>query len=369
MHFCILAEYSAAKYLEGTNRIVFEVSKTLVEKGHKVTVLSPAWNKKSNPLDIDPWKKEGIIVKPFEGFFLHNPFFRIFFYILAGLKSSPTNFDVFFGVYTAPPAIAAIVLGSLFRKKKFVGLWEPNTIEKLKNNPFFRFFIKKADRIQTLSDYVKNLISKSFSYPSKKIYSIKGFVDTEKFYPEAMDRNLVKKFDLKNKFVILSVGRVSKLKGSDTLIKAVAKINDHSIKLFFVGRPTPDFDSKKLVKELGIEKNVVFIGFKKHDFLPPYYNLCNLFSLPSLSEGFGLVVAEALACAKPVIVSDHGPLPEVVSNAGFVVPVNDVDKLAQAILKIKNNSNILNLQKKALIRSKAFTLENAMNRYLNFLTK
>ncbi len=94
----------------------------------------------------------------------------------------------------------------------------------------------------------------------------------------------------------------------------------------------PFFDPRPLVKELGLEAEVRFIGWVEEGHKPALYRgaACALF--PSRYEGFGLPVLEALACGTPLVASNAGSLPELLGDAGFAVDPDDVQALAGAIL-------------------------------------
>jgi len=99
---------------------------------------------------------------------------------------------------------------------------------------------------------------------------------------------------------------------------------------------------EKLAKDLGIGERVIFAGKVVDDDLPKYYNLADIFVLPSISrsEAFGLVVLEAMACAKPVIVSDLPGPRTLVSNNGLKVKINDVNHLSDRLLILLRNKEL-----------------------------
>jgi glycosyltransferase involved in cell wall biosynthesis len=364
MKICILSEFSVSNYMEGTNRITFEIAKKLMQHRHKVVILSPNWSGEVNREHLI----EGIQVFLFNAPFVYNPIFRVFFYLLNALKLHHRHkFDVFLGLYTLPPSVAALLAGIIARKEKVPAIWEPATCEKASSFPFISFLFNRASGILTMTDSVKELISKNFEVPENLITSIPGFYDGDLFYPGEKDASLVDEYSLGGKFVILFVGRISTLKGVPYLIEAVKELKD--IKVLLVGREVEDESFRTLVEHYGVDDSVIFLGYRDYRELPRFYRTCDCFVLPSLSEGFGLVVAEAMACSKPVIVSDTIPLPEVVGDAGIVVPANNSKELADAIIKLRDDKSLREyLAERALKRSKKFQKEKVMEKYLQFLT-
>jgi glycosyltransferase involved in cell wall biosynthesis len=96
--------------------------------------------------------------------------------------------------------------------------------------------------------------------------------------------------------------------------------------------PSPLYDPRPLVAELGLEDDVRFIGWVDEDHKPALYRGARCALFPSYYEGFGLPVLEALACGAPLVTSNTSSLPELAGNAAFTVDPGDVDALAGAIL-------------------------------------
>jgi glycosyltransferase involved in cell wall biosynthesis len=137
--------------------------------------------------------------------------------------------------------------------------------------------------------------------------------------------------------VVLTVRRLVYKNGVDTLLdcaKIAAKRNS-KIVFLAVGKG-PDLESVRAqVAQLGLETNFKLAGFVSDEELPFYYNLADLFVLPSKSgEGLPLVALEAMACGLPVIATDVGGIKEILlSDYGKLVPPNKPDLLANAVLE------------------------------------
>lgn len=145
------------------------------------------------------------------------------------------------------------------------------------------------------------------------------------------------KYNLPQKF-ILSVSMFSPIKNLETLIKAYALARQRSQfehKLVIVGAPLWHGYFRRLVKmikSLGMEDNVIFMGYIKDD-LPYIYNLASLFVCPSLYESFGIPIQEAMACGTPAIASNVGGIPETYGEAAILVDPLDIEGFAATIAR------------------------------------
>lgn len=166
--------------------------------------------------------------------------------------------------------------------------------------------------------------------------------------------------------VILGVGRLVPQKDFPTLIKAFAIVRKEiSAKLMILGEGEKRPELEALVRELGLENDVDMPGFKDNPYT--YMAKATLFVLSSAWEGFGNVVAEAMAVGTPVVSTNcpSGPAEILVNGKyGNLVSVGDVDGLANAILEtLKTPTNSQFLQERAL----DFTVDNVVDQYLKVL--
>lgn len=137
-----------------------------------------------------------------------------------------------------------------------------------------------------------------------------------------------------NDFLFLNVGRLTEAKDQNNLLHAFSKIE--CAKLMIVGQGEKKDDLKKLAKDLNIDDRVVLAG--AHPDIQAYYNAADCFVLSSAWEGFGLVLAEAMACGLPVISTDAGGCAEVVDQPQYMVPIKDEEKLRDKMIEIMNKS-------------------------------
>lgn len=158
---------------------------------------------------------------------------------------------------------------------------------------------------------------------------------------------------------VLNVGTLEPRKNLVTLLDAYAALRRRGLehKLVIAGGRGWLYDGVfRRVEELSLEQDVLFLGYVAEAHLPAIYGLADLLVFPSLYEGFGLPPLEAMACGTPVITSDSSSLPEVVGEAGLMVPAQDADALAEAIARVLADSGLReDLVKKGLSRSTQFT--------------
>jgi glycosyltransferase involved in cell wall biosynthesis len=118
-------------------------------------------------------------------------------------------------------------------------------------------------------------------------------------------------------------------------------------------------------RRLRLEEHITFAGFVADDDLPALYNLADVFAFPTLYEGFGLPVLEAMACGTPVITADNSCMPELVSNAALLVEAADVEGLARAIRDVLTQDNLREaLIVRGLARARQYTWQAAAQKLL-----
>jgi glycosyltransferase involved in cell wall biosynthesis len=198
---------------------------------------------------------------------------------------------------------------------------------------------KLAKKIITESYHAKEDICQMFDVDPKKIVVIYAGID-QSFKPvnDLQFLNSVqKKYNLPNHF-ILYVGSFLPHKNLLTLVRAYNILPTwlkNDFRLVLAGHHGWNHENiKKLVIDLGLEKNVIFPGFIAQEDLPFLYKLADTFAFPSLYEGFGLPVLEAMACGTPVVAANSSSIPEVVGDAGMLLSPKDLDAWAYALKRV-----------------------------------
>ena len=119
-----------------------------------------------------------------------------------------------------------------------------------------------------------------------------------------------------------------------------------------------------------IKDRIVLKGFISDAELPNYYANCEAFIYPSLYEGFGIPVLEAMQCSAPVITSDRGSIPEVVGLCGILVNPDSILEISKAISKILNNTNLkISMKENGLKQALKFSWETCAIETINIYRK
>jgi len=191
---------------------------------------------------------------------------------------------------------------------------------------FYQIF-GKADYFQAISNFLSDW---AINNGIKKGEIVSNGVDLEIF-------KLVEEISGKNEKVILTVSRLVKKNGIDDLIKA-GQYLDFPFKILIIGVGPEEDNLRKIAKDLNIEDKIIFQGKVDYGELPKYYSMADVFVRPSLSEGFGNVFLEAMACSLPVIGTEVGGIPDFLKDRenGLFCQVNnpqDISKKIEEILK------------------------------------
>lgn len=206
-------------------------------------------------------------------------------------------------------------------------------------------------------------------------------VDENLFSPQQQP-DLRKQLNIdRDDFVVGFVGRFVPEKGILTLIKALANLKDKNWKLLLLGRGELKTKIEQTAQELGIKDRLILVESVPHAEVPRYLNLMSTLVLPSETtykfttltavgwkEQFGHVLIEAMACGVPVIGSDSGEIPNVISDAGLVFPEGDAVALKDCLLELIEQPELReNLAQKGLDRVRAKYTNKALARQqLNF---
>lgn len=224
----------------------------------------------------------------------------------------------------------------------------------------YRQLLKKITRIQiiAISKSVENLALKKFKVSKERIHLLYNAIPETNF-------NFNK--NTKQYINLLFVGRLSKAKSIETLLKSLIFLKDYNFKLTIVGDGEMKEQLKLLSNKLKLGNKVNFVG--KHNSTNIFYKEADIFILPSIWEGFGLVILEAFRSKTAVIASNiEGPAELVTSNENGLLfePKNEKD-LAIQIEKLINNPSLRN----SLAENgyKTFSKKYHINTYLNKLQK
>jgi len=246
--------------------------------------------------------------------------------------------------------------------------------EFLKGGRLIRYLYQQANTIIAVSKWTMSLVVRK-GIAAKKIRVITNGGDKNIFKPGLDSAFLEKRYGLSDKKVILTVGNVTLRKGQDLVIKAMPEILKHypNAVYLIVGLPTEKERFFNLAKAWGVDKNIIFTGMAARQDLPYYYNLCDVFILPSRihlnksAEGYGIVVAEAALCRRTSIVTKGAGSEESVlkDKTGIIVDSNSPQAIARAVIKLfseEDSAGELSANAQALAL-KENTWQNRISKY------
>lgn len=278
------------------------------------------------------------LVRKYQLDVLHSPHYTMPF--IKRCSSVVTFHDMTFFLY---PEL------HLFYKRLFFGAMIPLSV-------------RRADALIAISASTRADTVRLFNAKPEKIFTVPYGIDPS-FRPISDPQTLDairQKYHLPEEF-ILYVGNLEPRKNLPMLIRAFARIADDDRDAYLVlagSRGWKDSSVFSTVKELGLNRRVLFPGFIPQSDLPAVYALARAFVYASLYEGFGLPVLEAMACGCPVITSNLSSMPEIIGDAGIQVNPADEEQLFNSIqLVLTDTSRRETLARAGAERAKLYSWE------------
>ncbi|AKB76148.1 Glycosyltransferase [Methanosarcina lacustris Z-7289] len=365
MKIILLVDLFPPKWLAGTEIASYNIAKYLAKTGHEVHVITS--------LDKGFPKKETI-----DRFCIHRTpikkirFIGIIFYwfhIFLEIKRINPNIVHVQSISTALPGIFSMI----FLKKPYV-IWGQGSDVYIPDK-FTKFIskivLKNASIVIALSEDMKRKMNTI--YKREDIVILPNGIELDKF----KGLSSRKQNNDKTKKTIIFVGTLRPVKGIEYLIKAMNSIHEQlpNTDLLIVGDGPDREKMETLVQELNLQDCIHFVGKVSNEEIPEYMAQADLFALPSLSEGFGIVNIEAMAAGLPIVTTNVGGLPEIVINGenGFLVEPKNPEALAETILLILSDNDLkarisMNNQMKAEQYSWDIVVKNLISIYESLST-
>lgn len=274
--------------------------------------------------------------------------------VLELIKRENIHFDLIHAHFTWPSGVVAIELKKYFNVPVVITEHTHITLYKEleRKNKYYINTWKKSDAIIRVSRkdiplFIDNGVD------SNNVFYVGNGYDSNKYFSIAKEKarellNLPQNIKL-----VLHISRLYKEKGQEHLIRAMADITKKRKNcICYIGGNGPEKEKLKTqIKELGIQDSTYLMGLIPDDKMCLWMNACDVFVLPSLSESFGIVQIEAMACGKPVVATYNGGSEEIITSEdyGFLVePSNSqelADKIEIALNKNWDEEKILNYAK------------------------
>ncbi len=227
---------------------------------------------------------------------------------------------------------------------------------------------KYTDALTVLSNAEKKMCHTLNLANEQKVHTISNGIDLERYTKNEDAGNAVRKslgID-QSEIVILSVGRLTSEKGHSFLLKGFFRLLDRheSIRLIIAGDGPERINLESQISDSSNTQNVIFSGYSND--IPSLLSAADIFVLPSLYEGFGLAIIEAMAVGLPVIASNVGGIPEIINskNNGFLFKKGDVTELTEQLNElVMNRQKRTELGRNALKTSKKYSLQKMLDSY------
>jgi L-malate glycosyltransferase len=226
-----------------------------------------------------------------------------------------------------------------------------------------QFSIQSSDRITAVSHFLKQRAEATFGI-TRPIDVVYNFVDTKVFAPR---RKTALRLGPPETRVLMHASNFRPVKNIPTVIHVFAEVRKRvASKLVMVGDGPEKAPAEQLVRELGLERDVLFLG--NQDYMQELLPLADVFLLPSSSESFGLVALEAMSAEVPVVASTAGGLPEVVEHGvtGYLHDPQHVAGFVTSVLRLLQNEPLrrtMGRRARAVARAR-FSPEEMVGRYM-----
>jgi len=234
--------------------------------------------------------------------------------------------------------------------------------------PYYEYFlpslIKSSSAVVCVSEFTRQEVLER--YPKVKEENLKvihGGVDLTRFNPR-LTRTIFEKYNLED--YILYVGEIRPYKNLTNLFKAIASIKNGPI-LAISGKIFGEQKSKleELAHSLKIESRIVWLGYVPDNLLPYLYSEAIAFIFPSLYEGFGLPIIEAMACGCPTLSSKSASLPEIGGKSAHYFDPLDINDIVESIKKVCEDSEFRqNLSTTGIKHAKKYNWESSFKKHM-----
>lgn len=210
--------------------------------------------------------------------------------------------------------------------------------------PRIKSGLQSANRILSVSNYTRKRLLDEQQLQPEQLVTLPNTVNTHRFTIQPKPTRLLRKYGLtENQPVVLTVNRLcstESFKSYDQVIAALPSIKKRipDVRYIIVGKGDDQTRLEQDIQKQQLQESVTLAGFVPDDDLCDYYNLCDVFAMPSKLEGFGIVYLEALACGKPVLGGNQDGAVDALCEGklGALVNPDDSQEIAQTLIEILN---------------------------------
>jgi len=222
------------------------------------------------------------------------------------------------------PALLLVPISVLFLKTKpkiFYVHHSQKQKEKFLTRKIYLWFLKKYEKVIAVSSATADSLKRVFPEIKEKILSIPNGIDTKRFEIKELKEELRKKLNLPDGILGICVGRLTPFKNQKFLVKVAKEIKGDDFNILIIGDGDEYENLKSQIEKEKLEDKVKLLGFVPSDEIPYYLKASDIFLYPSLKEGFGIVVLEAMASGLPVVIFKEIYIEEFGKN--ILVAINE----------------------------------------------
>lgn len=282
------------------------------------------------------------------------------------------DIDVIHSHYALPHAISALLARDISGKAvKCVTTLHGTDITVVGSHPSMtditRYAIEKSDVVTAVSDHLVRASEEKLGITPGKINTVYNFINPKYFNPGMRPADCAKR---KNKRVMVHISNLRAVKRPLDVIRIFnamleKKKTSLDFELRIIGEGPLQYEMMNLVKELGIDGNVCFMGVRSD--IGRVIACADLMLLPSQEESFGLAALEAMACGVPVIASKVGGLPEVIddSRSGFLFELGNIDEAAEKAVRLVEDQELYNYFRRQALQdaTEKFNMDKIVKQY------
>ncbi len=338
----------------------------IVKNGHEVHVIAPFTGGEANytleGVNVERFHyfyprrferlsgRSGMIDNVKEGFWVKIQVFTFLFFNVVYSLLKLRNMDVIHLHWPIPNGLGAFFLKKIYGIPYVTTVYgeEVHLSKRYHMRFILRWLVNNSSKIITISKATRSFCQKA-GLDQDKIEVIPFGVDPDFFRP-------LEVYNDENIFQILSVGYLIQRKGFEYLIRAMPQVlEEHAnARLKIVGSGPLETELKELIYELGLGDEVEIVKNISDDELLMVYNSADLFVLPSIvdsqgnTEGLGVVLLEAMACGLPVMGSNVGGIPDIITNneTGILVEEKDLQGISEAMKKLIKDEELRSILSK-----------------------
>ncbi len=329
----------------GISQVAYEYARTFAMLNHNVTVLAPWYE------DIGDWDAG----QPFSVYrYRPHKAFEIQYLLLRWKLARLTRRHPFDWILSMRWNLDGVAMLPALKPETIFFQWYhggelfDRHLTKPKWAARLSALMDRASINTAVSHFTSGLVTANFP-ACPRLQTVHLGVDTKRFVPTGDTENVKASLGLQGKKIFLTLARLVHRKGQALVIRSLAELKNKEIVYVICGKGKAEKDLRQLAEELDVADQVRFAGFINEEQKVQYYQACDLFVMPSKSEGevgevegFGLTYLEANACGKPVIGGNQGGCLEAIAEgeSGLLVDPDSPGQLTAAIRKLLDNPDI-----------------------------